>query len=136
VAQAVLFLPMLFLATFAYPDQHIVATAGIMTLAVFGGLTMAVFISGKDFSGLRTVLVVGGWLALGLIVAAVLFHFELGVFFSFAMVALACGYIIYHTSNIIHQYRTDQHVAAALALFASVALLFWYILRIMMSSRR
>ena len=28
-----------------------------------------------------------------------------------------------------------QHVAASLALFASVALLFWYILRLFMSSR-
>lgn len=49
------------------------------------------------------------------------------------MVALACGFIIYDTSNIIHHYGTDQHVSAALQLFASVALLFWYVLRIFMS---
>ena len=40
------------------------------------------------------------------------------------MIVLACGYILYHTSNILHQYRIGQHVAASLALFASVALLF------------
>ena len=132
-AQAVLFVPLLFVAQhFTAPEDHIVAQAGIMTLAVFGGLTLAVFVSGKDFSGMRTFLVVGSWLALGLIVASILFNFEgmLGLVFCFAMVALASGWIIYQTSNVIHLFRTDQHVAAALALFAAVALLFWYILQI------
>ena len=32
--------------------------------------------------------------------------------------------------------RTDQHVGAALELFASVALLFWYVLRLLMSLNR
>ena len=67
--------------------------------------------------------------------AAMIFGFNLGLFFSFAMVAVACAAILYHTSNVLHRYRTDQHVAAALALFASVALLFWYILQIFMRSR-
>jgi FtsH-binding integral membrane protein len=53
-----------------------------------------------------------------------------------AMVVLACGYIMYDTSNVIHHYRTNQHVAAALALFASVALLFWYVLQLLMSLQR
>jgi FtsH-binding integral membrane protein len=136
VAQAVLFLPILYVARVLYPDQHLIEQAGILTLAVFGGLTLAVFVTGKDFSGLRTALVVGGWLAMGLIVASLLFNFNLGLLFCFAMVALACGYVIYQTSNIIHQYRTDQHVAAALALFATVTLLFWYILRILLLSQR
>jgi FtsH-binding integral membrane protein len=52
--------------------------------------------------------------------------------FCYAMVALASAAIIYNTSNVLHRYRTDQHVAAALALFAAVALLFWYILTIIM----
>ncbi|HEX5271422.1 MAG TPA: Bax inhibitor-1 family protein, partial [Gemmataceae bacterium] len=95
-----------------------------------------VFVSGKDFSGLRTYLAVGSLLAFGLIVAGILFNFELGLFFCFAMVALASGWIIYQTSNVIHQYNTDQYVAAALALFAAVALLFWYILRIFLLSNR
>jgi hypothetical protein len=48
-------------------------------------------------------------------------------------VLVACGWILYDTSNVLHHYRTDQHVAASLALFASVALLFWYVLRIVMA---
>ena len=47
-----------------------------------------------------------------------------------ALVILACGFILYDTSNVLHHYRTDQHVGAALELFASLALLFYYILRI------
>jgi FtsH-binding integral membrane protein len=79
---------------------------------------------------------VAGLGALGLIVCAIVVGFDLGVWFSAAMIVLASAYILYDTSNVLHQYRTDQHVAAALALFASVALLFWYALRLMMSLRR
>ena len=48
---------------------------------------------------------------------------------------LASGYIVYHTSQILRQYPVGSHVAASLALFASIALLFWYILRILMDRR-
>ena len=74
-----------------------------------------------------------GLAALGLIACAIFFQFALGPIFTVAMIALACGYILYHTSNILHHYRIGQHVAASLSLFASVALLFWYILQLFMS---
>ena len=134
VLQAAIFLPLLWFADRYFPGQHLIETAGIMTLTVFGGLTAAVFVTRKDFSFLRTILTVGGFIAIGLVVCAMLFHLPLGVWFSFAMVALACGYILYDTSNVLHHYRTDQYVAAALALFASVALLFYYILLILLQS--
>ncbi len=71
---------------------------------------------------------------MGLIVCSFFIQgMPMGIWFSGAMVVLAAGYILYDTSNILHKYRTDQHVAASLALFASVAILFWYILRIMIS---
>ncbi len=98
-------------------------------------LTAVVFVTRKDFSFLRSFLAFGGIAAMGLIVVAMLFHFVLGPIFIYAIIALACGYILYHTSNVLHQYRIGQHVAAALALFASVALLFWYILLLFMSRR-
>jgi FtsH-binding integral membrane protein len=132
VAQAVIFLPLLYVATFYTGDPYLIPMAGILTLAVFGGLTLSVFITRKDYSFLRPVLSVGAFIALGVIVAGVLFQFTLGLLFCFAMVALLSGYILYDTSNIMLHYRTTQHVAAALALFASVATLFWYILRILM----
>ena len=134
VAEAVIFLPLLYIAQ--QMDPATIPTAGIATLALFGVLTGVVFVTRKDFSFLRSILMFGGFAALGLIVVALLFQFSLGPIFSVAMVALACGYILYDTSNVLHHYRIGQHVAASLALFASVALLFWYILRLVMAFNR
>ncbi len=131
VAEAVIFVPLLYLARLK--DPAIITSAATATLGLFGVLTAVVFVTRKDFSFLRTVLIFGGFAALGLIVAAILFRFALGPIFTYAMIALACGYILYHTSNVLHHYRIGQHVAAALALFASVALLFWYIVQLFMS---
>jgi len=135
VADAVFFVPLLWMAQQYAGPTNIIATAGVITLVIFGGLTAIVFLTGADFSFLRTALMLGGFGAIGLIVCGMIFGFDLGVFFSVAMVVFAGGYILYDTSNVLHHYRTDQYVAAALALFASVALLFWYVLRIVMSSR-
>jgi FtsH-binding integral membrane protein len=132
VAEAIIFLPLLYIAAFYVKDKTIIPTAGILTLAVFGGLTLAVFLTKKDFSYLAPILTVGSMIALGVIVAGVIFGFSLGLFFCFAMVALLSGFILYETSNVMLHYRTTQHVAAALALFSSIATLFWYILRILM----
>lgn len=131
LAETVIFLPLLYIAA-NYFSGDLLPTAAIITLGLFGGLTAVVFVTRKDFSFLRTALMVGGFVALGVIVCAIAFGFNLGVLFSVAMVVLAGGYILYYTSNIMHHYRTDQHVAAALALFAAVALMFWYIIRILM----
>jgi len=135
--EVVIFLPLLYISmnpqfggSLKLPMQ-----AGIVTLAVFGGLTVAVFVSGKDFSFMGPILWAGSFLALGLVIAAVAFGFSLGLVFCGAMVALAAGFIIYDTSNIMHRYGTNEHVAASLELFASVALLFYYILRIFYLSR-
>jgi hypothetical protein len=49
---------------------------------------------------------------------------------------LASGYILYDTSNVLHHYRIGQHVAASLALFAAVALMFWYMIQLVMSLNR
>ncbi|VTR92002.1 Putative uncharacterized protein OS=Coleofasciculus chthonoplastes PCC 7420 GN=MC7420_108 PE=4 SV=1: Bax1-I [Gemmata massiliana] len=133
--EVIIFLPILIVATQApqYAGKDLPLQAGIVTLAAFGGLTAAVFTSGKDFSFLGPILWVGALLGTGLVIAAVIGGFSLGLGFAALMVALACGFIIYDTSNIMHHYSTDQHVSAALQLFASVALLFWYVLRIFMS---
>jgi FtsH-binding integral membrane protein len=135
-AEAIIFLPLLIIASHIadVPGRpSVIPTAAILTLAVFGGLTLSVFVTRKDYSPLRPVLAVGSWIALGVIVAACFVGINLGLLFSFLMVALLSGYILYYTSQVMLHYRTDQHVAAALALFAAVATLFWYILRIVMS---
>ena len=134
VAEAVIFLPLLFIASYE-AGESVILQAGIATLGLFLGITAVVFLTRKDFSFLGPILTIGGFIALGFIAVNLLFGFSLGNVFAFAMVAFAGGSILYQTSNVMNQYRTDQHVAAALALFASVALLFWYVLRIF-SSRR
>ena len=133
--EAIIFLPMIYIAMDLSEGLAIISQAGIITLSLFAGLTAVVFLTRVDFSFLRTVLVVGGFLALGLIVAGALFSFDLGLWFSVAMVALAAGGILYETYNIKNVYSTDQYVAAALQLFSSVMLLFWYVLRILLSRR-
>jgi FtsH-binding integral membrane protein len=90
----------------------------------------------KDFSFLRGILTIAGFVALGLIVCGAVFGFGLGLLFSVVMVGVASAAILYDTSKIIHHYSTDRYVAASLELFASVALMFWYVLRIMMSLSR
>ena len=127
---AIMFLPLILIANAYQPG--VIPQAGIMTGAVFGGLTLAVFITRKDYSFLGPVLTVGSLIALGVIIAGMIFGFTLGLFFCFAMVALIAGSILYNTSNVMLHYPTDMHVAAALELFADVAILFWYLVNILM----
>ncbi|MEX2578638.1 MAG: Bax inhibitor-1 family protein [Verrucomicrobiales bacterium] len=132
VAEALIFMPLLYMAAYYANDGQVILKAGITTGFVFGGLTFAAFATGKDFSFLRGFLMVGGFVALGIIVVSIIFGFNLGTIFAGAMAIFASVAILYNTSNIIHHYRTDQYVSASLGLFASVALLFWYILTIFM----
>lgn len=136
VAEAVIFLPMMAYAHHLNPT--IPFNAGVITAVVFGGLTAFVFLTGTDFSGLGKFLWLGGLAAMGLILASVVLGggWGLGLWFSVGMVVLAAGYILYDTSNIMRHYRTDQHVAASLALFASVAMLLYYVVRILISLQR
>ena len=135
IAEAVIFVPMIAIAMYASGDASVLGKAGIVTLGLFLGLTATVFLTRSDFSFLGPILAIGGFTALGFIVASALFGFSLGSIFAFVMVAFAGSAILYNTSNVLHRFNTNQYVAASLTLFASIALLFWYILSIF-SSRR
>src|SRR5215218_5036856 len=135
VAQAIIFVPLLTLAAYV-AGPGIIPQAGLYTLLVFTGLTGTVFFTRRDFSWLRTALTVASFAALGLIVVSLIFGFSLGTVFMAVMVALAAGYVLYDTSNVLHHYPVGSHVAAALALFSSVALMFWYIVQLLMSRSR
>jgi FtsH-binding integral membrane protein len=140
VAESLMFVPLLAYAmvSSAGPDgdPSILPRSILVTLTLFGCLTGAVFLTRKDFSFMRSALYFGGIAALVLVFASLVFGFSLGMIFSYFMIALACGYILYGTSNVMLHYDTQQHVAAALSLFASVMLLFWYVLRIFLDRRR
>ena len=77
----------------------------------------------------------GGMCSLLLIGAALLFGFELGVWFSLAMIALAGASILYQTQTVMRRYPEEAYVGAAVQLFASVMLLFWYVLRLVSQFR-
>lgn len=136
VLQAIIFIPMLILAIYHVPEKNILTEAAILTLALFGGLTAIALTTKKDFSFMRSGLMIGGMIALGLIVLGTIFGFSLGLWFSVLMVILMGAAILYQTSQLIHDYDNDQYVAASLGLFSSLMTMFWYILRILMSLSR
>lgn len=133
VAEAIIFVPLLYLANAVAPGA--IQSAGLVTMVGFTGLTAIAWTTKKDFSFLGGMLRWGAILALVLIAASLLFGFQLGIFFSVVMVGFAGAAILYDTSNVLHHYPQDRYVAAALQLFASVALMFWYVLRIFISAR-
>jgi uncharacterized protein len=133
IAESIIFVPLLFVADYYAPGT--IKSAAVLTVVAFAGLTLVAFQSRKDFSFLRGLLAWAGVLALTAIVGAILFGVGLGTWFSVAMIALAGAAILYDTSNVLRHFPEDAHVAASLELFASVALMFWYVLRLL-SARR
>jgi FtsH-binding integral membrane protein len=130
VVEALIFAPMLYIAAAVNPG--IIDSAAGVTILGSGGLIATAMITRKDFSFLRGLLVWGGILALLGIVASLVFGFELGTWFSVAMIGFAGAAVLYDTSNIMNHYPQDKYVAASMALFASIALMFWYVLRFFM----
>ncbi len=134
VAEAIIFLPILLLANNVAPGA--IQSAGVVTILGFGGLSAIVFKTRKDFSFLGGMLRWGFLLSIVLVIAGAIFGFQLGTFFSVAMIGMAGAAILYDTSNVLHHFPTDRYVAAALQLFASVAMLFFYVLRLILSLQR
>jgi FtsH-binding integral membrane protein len=132
-AEALVFVPLLYMAEMVAPGA--IQSAGLVTMLGFAALTGIAFWTRKDFSFLGGILKWAGVCALVLIAAGLIFGFQLGTFFAVAMVAFAGGAILYDTSNILHHFPEDRHVGAALELFASVAMMFWYVLRIFLDRR-
>jgi FtsH-binding integral membrane protein len=131
-AQALIFAP--FLHYFFEVQQDgtsTVVAAAIITVVGFAGLTAVALVTRRDLSVLRPMLLWGGVCALVLILAAVVFGLELGIWFSVAMIALAGASILYQTQTIMRRYPAEAHVGAAVQLFASVMMLFWYVLRLL-----
>ncbi|MCH2217254.1 MAG: Bax inhibitor-1 family protein [Flavobacteriales bacterium] len=132
-AEAFIFVPLIFIAVSITESFEVLNQAAIVTLSLFTGISAIVFVTKKDFSFLRAGLTAGFFIAIGLIVAGILFGFNLGLWFSVGMCVLAAGSILYQTSNLIHKYGTEDYVPAALGLFASLMLLFWYVIQIFLS---
>ncbi|MCX8524736.1 Bax inhibitor-1 family protein [Chryseobacterium formosus] len=132
--EAAIFLPLIYIAV-VYAGASVIFQAATLTVAMFAGISAVAFTSKRDFSFLRNIITIGGFIAIGLIVGGMIFGFNLGLWFSVGMVILASATILYQTSKLKDAYATDQYVGASLQLFASIMLLFWYILNILMSRR-
>lgn len=135
VAESLIMTPLLFIAAH-YSDPRIIPNAAVITLVLFGGLSIIPFVTKKDFTFLGRAIQIAGLCAIGLIVGGILFGFTLGLWFAVAMVALAGAAVLRDTSMVMQHFPPSYHVAAALSLFASIAMMFYYIVYILMSMSR
>jgi FtsH-binding integral membrane protein len=141
VAEALLLQPMLWVALLQGGSDpaafyKLVGSAALITGAIFIGLTLTVFITKKDFSFLRGALMIATFAAFGVIIASMIFGFQLGALFAGVMILVMAGYILYQTSLVAEHFPPTHHVAAALMLFSTVATLFWYVLQLLLALRR
>ena len=133
VAQAIIFIPMFYIALAV--DPKIVTLSVAVTLGAFVGLTAVAMLSGRDFTFLKSFVRWGALVALATIVMGLVVGFHLGTYFSMAMIGLAGAAILYDTSKIMRSYPDDRYIAAALELFASIALMLWYVMRFFLARR-
>ncbi len=133
VAEAFIFVPLLYIADAKAPGA--IDSATLITALGAGGLMFVAHRTRKDFSFLRAVLMWGGVVAILAMIGGAVFGFQLGTWFSVAMIGFAGAAVLYDTSNIIQHYPEDRYVSAAMQLFASIALMFWYVLRLVMGNR-
>jgi hypothetical protein len=139
VLEAFIFMPLLMVVKAKAAAQGVevsslIGSAGVITTITFGGLSLFALTSKKDFAFLGGMLRMLLFVAIGFVIASVVFGFSIGNFFAAAMVALMGGFVLYDTSNIMRRYPIGSHVAASLSLFATIATMFYYVL-IMVTGR-
>lgn len=111
----------------------ILMQAVAITLAIFVGLTLTVFVTRKDFSFLRGILFMSSCALIGIALASWVFGFSVGaLFFGFGILVMG-GYILYETSLVMSAFRPSGHVAAAMMLFTTIATLFRLVLTLLIS---
>ncbi len=132
-ANALIFAPMLVIAEVQVPGT--VAAAGQYSISGFVILSVIAHRSARDFTWLGATLRWFGVLALVAIVIAVVTGSALGTWFSLAMIGFAGAAILYETQVILRETPPGRETVAAMALFSSLALMFWYVLRLLMSRR-
>ena len=127
---SLLFAPFLYYVFNVQDAASDVWAAAVITGIGFVGLSAVAWVTRRDLSFIRPLIMWGGVAALVLIVGAVLFGFNLGTWFSVAMIGLAGAAILYTTQQALRTYPEQAYVAAAVQLFASIMTMFWYVLRI------
>jgi uncharacterized protein len=134
VAEALVFLPILALILMRGTEGGSLLTkAGLITGGLFMGLSTVALTTKKDLSFMQRFVKIGMWVALGIMVASILFGFTLGIIFISAMILLMTACILYQTQQIYREWPGEMHVAGALTLFASFVTLLWYVIQLLLS---
>ena len=133
VMEAVIFVPLLAVAGLT-GGAALLMKAVYITFAMVAALSGVVFIFRQNFSFLAPFLAILGIAALVLIASSLLFGFELGIFFTIAMITYASGAILYETSKVLHTHRDRDYVLAAIGLLTSILLLLWYVVQGLLGS--
>ncbi len=81
VAEAVVFMPLIYIALHYAPNSNLLGSAALLTLMLVAGLTFTAFTTRKNFSFLGPILNIGGLIAIGVIAASILLwvHAGLGI---------------------------------------------------------
>lgn len=118
-------------------NAAVVQEALVLTLVIFGSLTMYVVISKKDFSFLSGFLITGLIVVIvGSLLNAFLFHSPMGEFvIAGGGTLLFSGFILYDTSNILRNYDVQDYTAATLSLYLDILNLFLFLLRLLGGGR-
>lgn len=130
--EALIFSPFIYYA-FESSGPGVIIKAALVSILGFIVLSAIGINTKKDLSVLQGIITVVSIGALMLIVGSLVIGFSLGMWFSVAMVMLASAMILKESQQIHKTFHSDQYIAAALQLFSSIMLLFWYVLRIFLS---
>ncbi len=111
--------------------------AAVMTVAVFGGLSLYAMQSKKDFSYLGGMLCIA---AVALLIGGIVMMFVqsslLSMLYASAGILIFGGFVLYDTSQIIHKLTPDEAVGGAISLYLDFIGLFYMILRLLMELNR
>ena len=107
----------------------------LLTVLIFGALTLYVMTSKRDFSFMAGFLITGLVVVLiGTLLNAFFFQSPATEFIiSGAGVLLFSGFILYDTSNILRHYEVEDYTSATLALYLDILNLFLFLLRFLNS---
>ncbi len=114
-------------------NAAVIQEALVLTVLIFGGLTLYVVTSKKDFSFLSGFLFTGLIIVIaGSLLNTFLFQSPAGEFIIAAGgVILFSGFILFDTSNILRHYDVEDYTSATLALYLDLLNLFLFLLRLL-----
>lgn len=128
--------PLLLMAVVKTQSLLVVWQALGLTVFTFGGLSGYVLVSGKDFAFMKGFLWTGFWILVGFMVVGFFVQswaFHMGV--TAAGLLVFAGFVLYHTSEIMHRMGPSDWVAGAFTLFIDFINMFIRVLMLLLGRR-